>query len=155
MKVLVDMARLPRDRLLITIIVWQRGEKIQTVCLKCMTWAVGRVQPVGDTGTRIPSEICHQHPQAVCMERESCLWNAWESWGMQINWQHDDREIYSWTCENNKALVHGKNCDSVHTGLTLFSLPQTQTAMEDGCVRCVHGTRVVFMERLGVFGGCR
>ena len=23
------------------------------------------------------------------------------------------------------------NCESVHTGLTLFSLPQTQTAMED------------------------
>ena len=60
-----------------------------------MTWAVGRVQPVGDTGTRIPSEICHQRLQAVyavCMERESYLWNAWESWGMQIKQQHDDRE---------------------------------------------------------------
>ena len=30
------------------------------------------------------------------------------------------------------ALVHPKSCESVHTGLDLFSLPPTQTAVQDG-----------------------
>ena len=44
--------------------------------------AVSRVPIVSDTGTS--GEICQQRLQAVCavcMERESCLWNAWEVWG--------------------------------------------------------------------------
>ena len=30
------------------------------------------------------------------------------------------------------ALVHPKSCESVHTGLDLFSVPPTQTAVEEG-----------------------
>ena len=30
------------------------------------------------------------------------------------------------------ALLHEKSCESVHTGLDLFSLPPTQTAVQDG-----------------------
>ena len=30
------------------------------------------------------------------------------------------------------SLVHTKSCESVHTGLDLFALPPTQTAVQDG-----------------------
>ena len=30
------------------------------------------------------------------------------------------------------SLVHTKSCESVHTGLDLFAVPPTQTAVQDG-----------------------
>ena len=38
----------------------------------------------------------------------------------------------TFSVNNDMALVHEKSCESVHTGLDLFALPPTQTAVQDG-----------------------
>ena len=77
------------------------------------------------------SPISFSNPVSIssclCLERKSCLWNAWEVWGMQVKQQRDDCEIEVGLVKMTRPLYTERTASCIHSGLDLFVVPAMQT----------------------------